>query len=330
VCDIALVNLGGLLVPSLILGHLPFVGESYQGAEKNREYRERFLKVENTANILRKAVEEYGVTAIANMPPIEGKLAALLLEAVRQTIEATSVEITLIPCFRIPLMVGDEPIDDYRRWLTYYEVEREHTIGLLRKYIEDPILQCREGWKEKFSKALKQIRPYDEEEIKSLRIDRVRLQEAIRSLIGFKVLIAEPGSETDFLAMAGRFDLLENVVSVLRERLGCPVFVAAHHAGSTIPILDECNVRVDGYLTPINRLGVMMFPSQESALKAIRGTEKPVIAIKPLAGGRIRPRDAFRYVYREQGVGSCMVGVGSLKELDEDLQAVKQVLEADF
>lgn len=328
--NLPLINVGGVSVPKLILGHLPFVGESYQGVEKNQEYRERFSKVENTVKIMKKAVEEYGITAIANTPSTEGKLSELLLEAIKETIKATSVEIALISCFMIPLRVCNKPIDDYRRWITYYEIEKKNTgEELLRRYVEDPILQSRDGWKERFPKALEQLHPYNREEIKTLQIDHKRLEEAIMSLSGFKVLIAEPGSETDFLAMTGRFNLLEDFVGTLRERLNCPAFVATHHAGSTIPMLDRGKVKFDGYLTPINRLGVMMFPSQEAAIKAIKGTKKPVIAIKPLAGGRIRPTGAFKYVYKEQKINTCMVGVGSESELDEDLQAVKHVLKVE-
>ena len=61
--------------------------------------------------------------------------------------------------------------------------------------------------------------------------------------------------------MTGRFDLLEVFIEILREKLGCPVFAATHHAGSTIPVLDETKIKIDGYITPINKLGVMMFPS---------------------------------------------------------------------
>jgi hypothetical protein len=326
--DLPFSNVGGVSVPKLILGHLPFVGESYQGAAKNRAYRERFAKVENTVTIMKKAVEEYGVTAFAHMPSTEGTRSERLVEAIRETMKATSVEIALIPCFRIPLQAGDESIDDYRRWVTYYAIEKEHTgDALLGRYVDDPILQARAGWEERFPTALAQLPPYDREEIKTLQIDHQRLEAAVRSLRGLKVLIAEPGSETDFLAMTGRLDLLDEVVGTLRERLNCPVFVATHHAGSTIPILDRGTVAFDGYLTPINRLGVMMFPSQAAALTAIQGTEKPIIAIKPLAGGRIRPAGAFNYVYNDQKIEACMVGVGSERELDEDLQAVQHVLQ---
>ena len=322
-----LARVGGLPVPKLVLGHLPFVGESYQGVKKNQEYYERFSHVENTIKILKKAINDYGVTVVASTPATEGKLPALLLDAIKETIKATSVEIALIPCFRIPLRIGEKPIDDYRRWITYYEIERK-PVGeeLLEKYIADPILQCREGWKEKFPKALTQLGPYCEEEVQKLRIDHSRLNEELQSLDGFRVLFAEPGSETDFLAMTGRFDLLEDFTGNLRDKLKCQVILATHHAGSTIPILDESKTKFSGYLTPVNRLGVMMLPTQELAIKTIRGAKKPVMAIKPLAGGRIRPIEAFEYVYKEQRIDVCMVGVASEKEVDEDLKAVQNVL----
>ena len=177
-------------------------------------------------------------------------------------------------------------------------------------------------------KALAQLTPYNRAEIKTLQIDYRRFKEIFRSLSGFKVLIAELGSETDFLAMTGRFDLLDDFVGTLREQFDSPVFVATHHAGSTIPILDNNNVKFDGYLTPFNKLGVMMFPSKETAIKMIKRTKKPVIAIKPLAGGRIQPMKAFKYIYQEQKISACIVGVGSENELDEDFQVVQQVLTA--
>ena len=164
-----LVRIGGVPVPKLVLGHLPFVGESYQGVKKNQEYCEKFSHVENTIRILKRAVNDYGVTVVATMPATEGRLSTLLLDAIKEVIKATSVEIAGVPCFRIPLRVGDKSIDDYRRWITYYEIEKK-TVGedLLKRYVEDPILQCREGWRERFPKALTRIQPYNREEVQRL------------------------------------------------------------------------------------------------------------------------------------------------------------------
>jgi len=70
----------------------------------------------------------------------------------------------------------------------------------------------------------------------------------------------------------------------------------------------------------------MMFPTQQESEDAIKNATKPVIAIKPFAGGRIRPKDAFGYVYDKLEIKSCMIGVGSEKELDDDVSSAVEIL----
>jgi hypothetical protein len=101
------------------------------------------------------------------------------------------------------------------------------------------------------------------------------------------------------------------------------VILGTHHAGTTIPLLEESEIGFQGYVPPINRLGVMMFPTQRLALDAVKNASKPVIAIKPLAGGSVPPNQAFQYVYETAQADSCMVGVGSEEELDTDLKAAR-------
>ncbi|MEM2936378.1 MAG: hypothetical protein QW231_04280 [Candidatus Bathyarchaeia archaeon] len=324
-----LTEINGITVPRLILGHLPFIGESYQGPEKNRTYVNKFSNVENTIKILTKAVNEYGVTVAAASPANEGELAELFLRAVKETIHRTGIEIALIPCLRIPLMVGEEPIDDYRRWLTYYKIERLLAgDDILKKYLEDPILQCREGWREKFQHALAHSLPYEKGEQEKMRINYEKLKQAVASLREFRVLFVEPGSETDFLAMIERTDLLSELMDWLRGNFNYPVLLGSHHAGITIPILEMAGINFAGYITPINKAGVMMFPTQEIALEAIRGVKKPVIAIKTLAGGRIPPREALEWINKKTKIAAYMIGVGSESEADKDLSIALEILSA--
>ena len=95
--------------------------------------------------------------------------------------------------------------------------------------------------------------------------------------------------------------------------------MGTHHAGSTIPVLERSWIEFDGYITPVNKLGVMIFPTQGMALKAIRSAKKPIIAIKPLAGGRIPPNIALEFVYKDLMIDACMIGVASESEVDEDI-----------
>jgi hypothetical protein len=313
-------------IPKLILGHLPFVGESYQGASRNQEYVRRFSEIENTVRVLTKAVEEYGVTVLSAAPATENSLTRSLLEAVRETSQRTKRRIALIPCLRIPLAIDGEVIDDYRRWLTYYEVERKVVSEILGRYLDDPILQCREDWKERLLYASAHSAPYSTAEIERLSIDYESVRSRLDTLEGLDILFVEPGSETDFLVASGRFDLLDGLVEWIRKTYGYDVILGTHHAGSTIPILEDSEIGHQGYVTPINEFGVMMFPTQQLAAEAVRNAAKTVIAIKPLAGGRIPPKQAFHYVYGVVGADSCMVGVGSEEEMHTDLKAARDVL----
>jgi hypothetical protein len=321
------VDIEGVSVPRLILGHLPFVGESYQGDERNKALAKTFSHVENTINVIAKAVNEYGVTAIAVGAASDSKLSSLLLDAVRKVGEMTRIELSLLPCMRIPLTLDDKPIDDYRRWVTYYAYERR-IVGdnLLRKYVEDPILLCRRGWAKRFPAAREQFSPYSKEEIRCLQINYEGLETALASFKGFKVLFAEAGSESDFLAMTGRLDLLEEFTHFLGTKLRCPVLLGLHHSGTSIPILETSDLDVVGYVTPVNPLGALMLPTQARALKAITASRKSVIAIKPMAGGRVPPREAFEYVFSQVGVDASMIGVASEAEVDEDFPMALKAL----
>lgn len=327
-CKFPQSKIGGVPVPRLILGHLPFVGESYQGPEKNREYAARFSDIRNSIKILRLSVERFGLTvAAAGIMSNGGELAALFLKAIRETERITETEIALIPCVQIPLTIKQKPVDTYRRWITYYEIEKRTTDGeLARRYLEDPILECRSGWRMDFKKALQNSKPYGGDEIKELQIDIAELDEGISILSSFNVLFIELGSETDFLAMTGRIDLLASLVDHIRERYGHRVILGTHHAGSTIPILEGSSLKFDGYVTPMNKLGIMMFPTTNRALEAMKMSKRSMIAIKTLAGGRLGPREALEYVYKGQGMDFCMIGVGSESEAEEDFKVASEIL----
>lgn len=261
------------------------------------------------------------------MLPTLGKQSKTLFDAIKRTMKLTDIEIAIIPCLKIPLTLKGEDIDDYRKWKTYYSIERKIIgVEVYNKYVKDPILLCREGWEKKFPEALHQLRPYSEKEIQEVSINYSELKEAISYFNEFNVLLAEPGSESDFLAMTGRIDLLLEFVDLLKDYCKCPIVIGTHHAGLTIPILEENEMTIDGYVTPINKLGAMMFPTQSLAFEAIKKSKKKIIAIKPLAGGRISPYEAFKYVYRKVNADACMVGVAFIKEVDEDLSMVRRVI----
>jgi len=228
----------------------------------------------------------------------------------------------LLPCIEIPVRLGDDRIDAFRRWATYMKFERRLFPEVKRRMFNDPILNFRENWKHKLSAS----KPYRDDDFQKLAVEWNEIEEDLGFFAELSVGYVEFGSETDFLAMTGRFDLLGELVERAKGHGFKSVLFGVHHAGMTIPILDDKLDGFHGYVTPLNPLGVMMFPTKLSAERAVRSVEKAVYAIKPLAGGRVKPEKAFTYVFNFQ-VEGCMIGVSSVDELKEDVKAAIEVLE---
>jgi len=319
-------SIGKVRVPRLILGHLPFLGESYQGPSKNTDYNKKFSDIKNIEVILKRSIEKYSLNVFSAPTYTDGPHASKFLKAINNMKSETGIDIRLILCLKIPLLLENKKIDDYRRWTTYYNIEKKYGEKMiLERYLNDPVLQARENWKEKFLWNLNNVSPYSFE-IDDLQIDYEVVKDILSKLKEMSVLYVELGSETDFLAMCNRLDILSNLINLISNNFRYKCLLGCHHSGTTIPILESSSINFDGYITPVNKLGVMMFPTQQESENAIKNATKPVIAIKPFAGGRISPIDAFEYVYDKLEIKSCMIGVGSEKELDEDVSSAVEVL----
>jgi hypothetical protein len=298
----------------MILGHMPLVGVSYQSRERDAEYRERF-SVPGAMREVMDAALQMGVRRFAAATSDMSPLAASHVSALREmTEEGLGVEV--LPCIMVPLRLRGGPVDAFRRWATYisYEEREHHDVGGL--VLDDPILNFREGWRQRLPTS----RQYAQRDFEELRIDWDRVERSLDVFTGLDVRYVEPGSETDFLAMTGRLDLLGELADRIKGRGFHGVLFGVHHAGTTIPILEEGLQGFEGYVTPLNSRGIMMLPSKSSAEEAIRATRRAVYAIKPLAGGRIDPDEAFRHVF-EYDVEGCMVGCASVDEVRVDFRA---------
>ena len=172
---------------------------------------------------------------------------------------------------------------------------------------------------------MKDSSPYCEE-LGSLEIDYDSVNRALTELENLNILFVDLGSEIDFLAMGKRTDLVTDLVDWISDNYEYECLLSSHHAGSTLPILESSKVHFYGYLTSLNKLRVMMFPIQRASEDVVKDLKRPVIAIKPFAGGRLHPKIALEYVYNQLDVPSCMIGVASLEELKQDTSAALQIL----
>jgi hypothetical protein len=310
---------------SIVLGNLPMLGVSYQGIIKDSEYKERFRNKAETKKVVRTALN-YGVKFFAASSRTFNPLAPNYLDAVKEIEAEDKKEIWLIPCIDVPLRFKGKRVDDFRRWKTHFEYETEQCGSQIKqRYLEDPILNCRQGWKE----GLNSAKPYKNAElVNDLEIDWKDWETSINEFSDYNVGWIEPGSGTDFLAIS-RMSLLEELLE-MTSQTGHRVLLGSHHIGTTHQLISKRNVKgYDGFITPVNKLGAMIFPTQkiaETSIMDLKKQGKIVVAIKPFAGGRIPPEEALIYVFKEVEVDACMVGVGSVAEAEIDFQVAEKVL----
>ena len=319
-------TVGQTQVPRLIMGIHPYDGCSYQDAQRDADNLRAFGTVSQVAEVLRYTVEEHGITS-AQVDHMLPELDRLHLQAIWETERATHTKIGLLPYILIPVTLDGEIVSySQRAHATFYaHDERVGGAAFRDKLNEDEILRYVLSGSMDNLVTPEMVAPYGEEDAARLEIDYGVLEQYLGFFAGCEIMVADPGAEIDLLAMLGRFDLIREYIGFLRQRYDT-VITSVHHAGVTIPLLEEMNIDVDAYLTPVNRLGYHMFPTRDLAVDAIRNARKPVIAIKAMAGGRYLGHPAFEYVFEEIGVASCLFGMGTLDQVRQTATAAKEVL----
>ncbi|MBS7287477.1 MAG: hypothetical protein KIH01_01680 [Candidatus Freyarchaeota archaeon] len=129
------------------------------------------------------------------------------------------------------------------------------------------------------------------------------------------------GEQTDKLNMEENRAWLKRI-----EDEGYLVGVATHNPARTLPIVIR-ELEVDIVMMPLNKAGYMMGGMKgEEFMEIVESSGAKVIAMKPLAAGKINPREAMGYVFSLKNVASVAVGVASLKEAEETFSAAATAL----
>ena len=327
-CGVPTAKVGKAEVPRLIMGIHPYDGCSYQDKKRDAENLEAFGRVENVANVIKVAVDEAGITAVQvdHMLPT---LDRLHLQAVWEAEQQLQKRIAMVAYILVPIVLDGEIVSySPKAHATFYQHnERVGGDKFREKIRQDEIVRYAMGGSSEDLITPAKVAPYTEVEAAKLTIDYGILERYLGFFEGCDILIADPGAEIDLLAMTGRFDLIREYIAFLRARYDT-VITSVHHAGVTIPILERENIPVDGYLTTVNKPGTFMFPTQEIALDAITTAKKPVMSIKPMAGGRFLGPQAFDFVFNKVGVTATMFGMGTIDQVRETTAAARQVLAA--
>jgi hypothetical protein len=92
-----------------------------------------------------------------------------------------------------------------------------------------------------------------------------------------------------------RLRQMDTLCRLIRERGMIPGL--STHAPETIVYADETGLDVATYNQPFNAMGFLMQVEVDWVADVIRKARKPVIAIKPMAAGQLRPLQALTFVW---------------------------------
>lgn len=312
----------------MIIGSLPLIGISYQSPAKDTQYLQKLAYNRSAIAKIYEYAIGLGLTTFAASPFPESLVTKNHVLELKRLSEIHHIKV--IPCVGIPLGLQGKAIDVYRRWATVYRTYGEMNVPLastgsiLKSFLSDPILQFRPNWEENLTIAVKDSKWYSSSEISAIYLLAQEIEENISKLEQLPIQEIEYGSELDFLFAIERLDLVGELIDKARI-FGYKVAFGIHHAGLTLSKILEASVEVKTILTPINPLGVMMFPSRDSVVSLIKKAREKyqIIGIKCLAGGRIRPSHAFKYLHEK--VDDFMIGVASISELVEAFEAAKNI-----
>jgi len=116
------------------------------------------------------------------------------------------------------------------------------------------------------------------------------------------------------------------MVKMIRDRGMLPGL--STHVPETIVYADESGLDVDTYISIFNSMGFLMQLEVDWIAQIIQSAKKPVMTIKPMAAGQLRPFQALTFVWN--AIRACdMVAVGTMspKEAAECCEISLKVLE---
>lgn len=319
--------LGKIDFPRLSMGIHPFDGVSYQDEKRDAENLKLFGEVNPVADVIAHAVQKFGLS-VAQVDHMNPELNRLHLQAIWETERRLKVDIGLLAYILIPITLDGDIVSYSERahsTLFGYDLDAVGEDAYLAQIKQDKILEYTVGGTLDNLVTPKTVKPYSKADAEKFEIDYATLEQYLGFFAGCKIFVADPGAEIDLLAAVGRFDLIQEYLDFLRGRFDT-VISSVHHAGITIPLIEEQGIDFDGYIVPVNEPGMYMFPTQDRVVDAVRNTNKPVIAIKPMAGGRYLGEKAFEYVFNDVGVESVMFGMGTIEQVTETATAARSVL----
>ena len=115
------------------------------------------------------------------------------------------------------------------------------------------------------------------------------------------------------------------VLAYIRERGMIPGW--STHRPETVVVSDRAGYDCAGYVQMFNSIGFLCPVETDWMRNIIRGTDKPIVSIKPLGAGRIMPPTGLAFVYSNvKPIDTVAIGMLSVEEAKEDIAIARQCI----
>jgi len=163
---------------------------------------------------------------------------------------------------------------------------------------------------------------FTQKEIDRIGFDSIRFEKALSRFDPVEAPFLLVGEKYgDWLLALGRIDLLQEMVSKVREKGFIPIF-SGQWATFVLPKAKSLNV--SAYAVPINKKRSLF--DLERASDLIKKFEKPVISLNPLADGSLMREleGAFSFLFDELKICAAIAEVGSEEEARTIIESLKK------
>ena len=134
------------------------------------------------------------------------------------------------------------------------------------------------------------------------------------------VVLAAPLTD---LALAGRHrSFFEHYGRFVRGRFGAAAGFETHNLGHLLTRLREWRITPDLVVGPINPRGLLMKPSSDELLEALRASKVPVLAKEVRAAGTVPLIEGARFAL-DHGALGVVADLVDLEDLNVELRALK-------
>jgi len=153
---------------------------------------------------------------------------------------------------------------------------------------------------------------------------KIEKEVALLKSMGARICLLHGNAVDDLLNTVERIIAsAEEMLGLIRDE-GMVPGIACHDARAIL-YSEERSYDSKVFATPVNKTGFWM-NHEGLTLRIIEKIEKPVIALKPFASGRIQPEEGLEFTLSTPGVTAVAIGVANHEEVVQDFKLAKEIL----